>query len=127
MNKAEKNVSDPGSGERRITIIICLLISVYLAVCAGIYCFTTIGEQNSYVDAEAMTRSADIVPADRIVNINTATAEELKTLSGVGDATAERIIDYRETNGGFLYPEELINVNGIGEKSFEKIRPYITV
>ncbi|KKI88545.1 hypothetical protein WQ54_30575 [Bacillus sp. SA1-12] len=61
------------------------------------------------------------------VNINLATSEELQTLTGIGPAKAETIIAYREENGSFTAPEDLLKVSGIGEKSFEKLREEITV
>jgi competence protein ComEA len=61
------------------------------------------------------------------VNLNTATAEQLATIPGVGPKMAERIIDYRQKNGGFKKVEDLMNVSGVGEKSFLKMKPLITV
>ena len=61
------------------------------------------------------------------ININTATLGQLKTLSGIGDVKARAIIDYREQNGGFGSVDELVNVSGIGSKTLENIREYITV
>jgi len=61
------------------------------------------------------------------VNLNTATAEQLATIPGVGPKMAERIIDYRQKNGGFKKIEDLMNVSGVGEKSFLKMKPLITV
>ena len=61
------------------------------------------------------------------VNLNTATQAQLETLPGVGAATAKRIIEYRDKNGGFKKIEELMNVRGIGEKSFLKLKPLIVV
>ena len=61
------------------------------------------------------------------LDINTATAEELKTISGVGDVIAERIIEYRTKNGGFNSVDRLIDVKGIGEKKLAAIRPYVFV
>ena len=61
------------------------------------------------------------------VNINTAGADELKTLPGVGDATAASIIREREDHGPFTSPEDIMRVSGIGEKKFEKIRDGICV
>jgi competence protein ComEA len=62
-----------------------------------------------------------------VVNLNTATAAQIATLPGIGEKAAQRIIEYREKNGGFKKPEELMNVKGIGEKSFLKLKALITV
>lgn len=62
-----------------------------------------------------------------LVNINLATAEELQTLSGVGEATAAAIIEDREANGPFTSPEDLMRVSGIGEKKYSKVKDHICV
>ena len=59
------------------------------------------------------------------VAVNSADADELDTLPGVGEVIAQRIIEEREENGPFYYPEDLMNVNGIGEKTLEKLLPHI--
>ena len=72
-------------------------------------------------------RSAKERPAGTVVNINTASATELQTLPGVGAATATRILEYRQKNGGFKKVEDIMNVRGIGEKTFLKLKPLITI
>ena len=64
---------------------------------------------------------------NNIVNINTATLEELKTLNGVGDSKAKSIIEFREQSGGFKSKEDIKNVTGIGEKMFERIKEQIEI
>ena len=61
------------------------------------------------------------------LNINTATAEELEFLSGIGESRAADIIAYREANGAFSRIEDIMQISGIGEKTFEKIKEQITV
>lgn len=61
------------------------------------------------------------------ININTASAEELTTLPGIGPSYAQRIVEHREKNGPFKRPEDLLAVRGIGDKTFERIRDRITV
>jgi competence protein ComEA len=65
--------------------------------------------------------------ATLLVNINTATSEELQTLSGVGEATAQAIIEERQRGGPFAAPEDLMRVPGIGEKKFAKVKDSICV
>jgi len=60
------------------------------------------------------------------ININTATADELTALPNVGPKTAEAIVAYRAEHGPFAKPEDLMAVKGIGEKTFEKMKPYVT-
>lgn len=64
---------------------------------------------------------------NKLVNINTATKEELMTITGIGESKADLIIKYREENGNFKTIEDIKNVSGIGESLFEKIKDYITV
>lgn len=61
------------------------------------------------------------------VNLNTATAAQLEALPGIGARTAALIVEYRQKNGGFKKIEELMNVKGVGEKSFLKLKPLVTI
>jgi len=61
------------------------------------------------------------------VNINTASVAQLEALPGIGAKTAQLIVDHRQKNGAFKKVEELMNVKGIGEKSFLKLKPMVTV
>jgi competence protein ComEA len=68
-----------------------------------------------------------VVTTTELIDINTASQEELETLPGIGPTTAEKIIEYRETNGPFLNIEDIINVPGIGPGTYERIKDLITV
>ena len=65
--------------------------------------------------------------ADALVNINTATLDQLDSLPGIGPALAQRIIDYREKHGAFRSIQDLLNVSGIGDKKFADIKSRVTV
>lgn len=69
----------------------------------------------------------DITNTNNIININSATMEELQKISGIGEAKAKAIITYREKNGKFKSIADIMNVDGIGEKFFNQIKDYITV
>ena len=79
-------------------------------------------ESTQTVAEEAVDATAD----DRL-DLNTATAEELQELPGIGEVIAQRIIDYRELCGRFLDPEQLMEVDGIGQAKYEKLRELVTV
>jgi len=66
-------------------------------------------------------------PPEHPVNLNTATVTELMQLPRVGPKTAQRIIAFRQEHGPFQRAEDLMQVKGIGEKTFRRLQPYITV
>ena len=81
------------------------------------------GGQSATADATRATMPT----ATAQVNLNSATMAQLQTLPGIGPATAQRIMDYREQTGSFKKIEELMNVRGIGEKTFLTLKPMIAV
>ena len=78
-------------------------------------------------DKPAATRTAARPAPAAAVNINTASAAELEALPGIGAAMAARIVEYRQKNGPFKKIEDLMNVRGLGEKNFLKLKPQLTV
>ncbi len=82
---------------------------------------------NSNTSQGQKTNNQEEMSTGSLININTATVEQLDELPGVGEATANKIINYREENGGFKSIEDLKNVKGIGEKKFEDMKDNICV
>ena len=84
------------------------------------------------VPAHAMAKQTKPATASKaapaaVININTASAAELDALPGIGAKVAARIVEYRQKNGPFKKVEELMNVRGVGEKNFLKLKGQITV
>jgi competence protein ComEA len=98
-----------------IRIVIGVLLVLGLAV-------TTAAAQDA-PRRSSPTSSASAPP----INLNTATVAQLESLPGIGKATAERILEYRQKNGSFKKVEDLMNVRGVGEKSFLTLKPLVTV
>ena len=98
----------------RILMVVLLILGLSIAAEAGQ------GRARSATPAAKASASGPL-------NLNTATVSQLETLPGIGKSTAERILEYREKSGGFKKIEDLMNVRGIGEKSFLKLKPLVTV
>ena len=101
-----------------------LLMALGVFVLVGILGVAPIDAQEKGKPAKPAKPAA---AASGPVNLNTASQAQLETLPGIGAAAAKRIIEFREKNGPFKKVEELMNVKGIGEKSFLKLKPLITV
>lgn len=85
-----------------------------------------VGESATPASTSSVSENTQATP-DVLVNINTATAEQLQNLPNIGEVRAKAIIDYREEHSGFKAIEELQEVSGIGEKTFEHLSTYVTV
>ena len=77
--------------------------------------------------ASSEGRAAETAAPPGVVNVNTASAEELEALPGVGESRAKAIVEMRKSRGGFKRVEDLLEVKGIGKSALEKLRPFVTV
>jgi len=82
--------------------------------------------EETQIDSIISSNSSSSIKNKKI-NINKATQTELETIPGVGPSTASKIIDYREKNGKFTKIEDIKNVSGIGDAKYENIKEYITI
>ena len=77
--------------------------------------------------AHAQTAAPTVDKAGSTINLNTASAADFENLPGIGAKMAERIVEYRQKNGPFKKIEDLMNVKGIGERNFLKLKARLTV
>ena len=84
-------------------------------------------EEEAKTNAEAADEEADGAAVSYPIDLNTATLEELMTLPRIGEKLAQRILDYRAEYGRFSAPEQLMDVDGIGEATFDGLRELVTV
>ena len=106
------------------TVCMVAITAAFLCILLGLF----IGRQ-APDNRITLFHSDDIVSGEQsgLVDINTASLEELVLLPGLGQTLALRIIEYRNENGPFQKPEDICNVSGIGSKTFSKFEKYITV
>lgn len=99
----------------------CTTNKIYVDDCKGSSVISSNGESKSDVN------NNDSSLSNSKININTATLEELMKISGIGEAKAKAILEYRNLNGNFSKIEDILNVSGIGDSVYQKIKDSITV
>ena len=100
--------------------IITLAVMLCALLGAGPTAVTLAGQDRAGTQSSGASSATSI-------DLNTASPEQLQTLPGVGVRTAQLIVEYRDKNGGFEKIEELMNVRGIGERTFLRLRPLVRV
>ena len=98
-----------------------------LRICLSVFALAACLSIQALAQTAAPGSKAQAAKPSTIVNLNTATVAELEALPGIGAKVATRIVEYRTKKGPFRKIEELMNVQGVGEKSFLKLRPQLTV
>lgn len=113
---------------------ILALTGVFLLITVGFFLIQDAGGEDYSVQKQTLWVSevgdgavSTPVPGQLQVNINTADADELQELPGIGQVLARRIIEERERNGAFRIPEDILRVSGIGPATLKKMLDYITV
>ena len=113
--------------EKRSLILMISVVAAFCVAVAAIFLSNRVPVGSYEVLTERNSVFVSTAPSEvERVNINTASLEELCTLSGIGESLAQSIIDYREEFGPFEVPADIMQVKGIGEGIYERISEYIT-
>jgi len=116
---------------KKAAVIMMIITAVFAFTALGIFIGRRTTDGHIFVHTDSSVRSESMDETETtptgLININTADAEQLQELPGVGPAMAEQIIAYREEHGDFKTKRELMKVKGIGEKTYEELKEMITV
>ena len=125
--------------KNKVSVLLAVVTALFVGFTLGLFIGRNTGSgtvtlavspQMQTAPTTAATAAAETVPEETVsfpVNINTADADTLTALPGIGQVLAERILAYRQQNGSFRAVEEIMKVEGIGEKKAEAILELITV
>ena len=116
---------NPSSLFRFVAILLVVLALLMVAVCAMLPLVKP-KQQTAYGIGEPAA-TAVMAVQDQRINLNTATLEEIMQIPGIGEKTAQAILDFREENGGFSYVEDLLSVSGIGQARLETIKAIVYI
>ena len=106
-------------------IVIAFCVGVFIMRYEEKYGILTVAERDILENEEKLVPVFD--EDEGKLNINTATADELKKLPGIGEKLSVRIVEYRQTNGDFEVPQDIMKVGGIGESLYSDISEFICV
>ena len=114
------------------TAVLLVIACIFIVITVGQIAITNsnsisvnVRDNETTVSVNSLSESSSA--RIELIDINTASEDLLCEIHGIGPSLAKRIIEYRETEGPFTSIEDLMNVRGIGEAIFEKMKPYITV
>lgn len=107
------------------------ITGVFLCLLVGIFVGRNLTDSyiplDKAVESGSQNTSENAQAADGRIDLNTASLQQLQMLPGVGETIAQRILDYRTAHNGFTTIAELMEVEGIGEKKFTQIQPYVKI
>jgi len=108
--------------------LICFsLLAAFILLICGVFIGRNFGDRNYFISSPQNSSITETHTPTGRLNLNTATAEDLQMIPGIGPVLAERIVTYRQENGDFLAINELKNVQGIGDKTLRSIQDYVYV
>ena len=110
---------------KKIAVVLVWVLAAVLLIAVSI---TAVSDRLSLIPvSEEDITTSTTAPSVVLVNLNTATSEELQQLDGLGEVLAQRIIAYRDLHGSFRSADDLLDIEGIGQKRLEQWRSQLTI